>query len=185
MVLCRAFLRMQCVCALQTLPCTAPRAFSLRTATETQALSQQRQTSKRSRPAHPDTNPIVPGSGFLQVAVSEAPPTQRLNSQLFAHGRFRYSTKTSRYRSKHGVGIISGHCSAFRVQRQGECSMRDCSSRIPKSDPIQSIVPKLLATTANPSISFEAFPFRAYSARSRISHRTYYGGSAMLGHKSP
>ena len=40
-----------------------------------------------------NTNPIVPRGGFLQVAVSEAPPTQRLNSQLFARGRSRYSTR--------------------------------------------------------------------------------------------
>src|SRR6202167_1562235 len=73
LVLCLAFLRMQYGCALQTLPCTAPRPFSLRPATETQALCLQPQTSKRSRPAHPDTNPIVPRGGFLQVAVSEAP----------------------------------------------------------------------------------------------------------------
>src|SRR6201998_3874903 len=49
-----------------------PPAFSLPTATETQALSQQRHTSQRSKWAHPDTNPIVPRGGFLQVAVSEA-----------------------------------------------------------------------------------------------------------------
>src|SRR6202167_872507 len=73
LVLCLAFLRMQYGCALQPLPCTAPRPFSLRPATETQELSLQPQTSKRSRPAHPDTNPIVPRGGFLQVAVSEAP----------------------------------------------------------------------------------------------------------------
>jgi hypothetical protein len=73
LVLCLAFLRMQYGCALGTLRCTAPRAFPLPTATETQALSQQRHTSQRSKRAHPDTNPIVPRGGFLQVAVSEAP----------------------------------------------------------------------------------------------------------------
>ena len=41
--------------------------------TETEAPRQQRQPCKRSEPAHPDTNPIVPRGGFLQVAVSEAP----------------------------------------------------------------------------------------------------------------
>src|SRR5882672_3664481 len=75
LVLCLAFLRMQYGYALGTLRCTAPRAFSLPTATETQALAQQRHTSQRSRRAHPHTNPIVPQGGFLQVAVSEAPPT--------------------------------------------------------------------------------------------------------------
>ena len=35
-------------------------------------------------------------------AVSEAPPTQRLNSQLFARGRLRYSTKTSRVKGRNG-----------------------------------------------------------------------------------
>src|SRR6266852_9857998 len=75
LVLCLAFLRMQYGYALGTLRCSAPRAFSLPTATETKALSQQRHTSQRSRRAHPDTNPIVPPGGFLQVAVSEAPPT--------------------------------------------------------------------------------------------------------------
>jgi transposase-like zinc-binding protein len=59
--------------ALQTLRCTSPRPFSLRSATETQALSLQWHTRKGSRQAHPDTNPIVPRGGFLQVAVSEAP----------------------------------------------------------------------------------------------------------------
>jgi hypothetical protein len=73
LVLCLAFVRMQYGGAIQTLRCAAPRPFSLRPATETQALSPQRQTRKRSRPAHPDTNPIVPRGGFLQVAVSEAP----------------------------------------------------------------------------------------------------------------
>ena len=73
LVLCLAFLRMQYGGAIQTLRCTAPRPFSLRHVTETQALSPQRQTRKRSRPAHPHTNPIVPRGGFLQVAVSEAP----------------------------------------------------------------------------------------------------------------
>ena|SRR2546426_8770013 len=38
LVLCLAFLTMQYGCALQTLRCTAPRPFSLRPATETQAL---------------------------------------------------------------------------------------------------------------------------------------------------
>jgi hypothetical protein len=58
---------------LKRKPTAAPRPFSPRPATETQALRPQRQTRKRSRPAHPDTNPIVPKGGFLQVAVSEAP----------------------------------------------------------------------------------------------------------------
>jgi hypothetical protein len=73
LVLCLAFLKMQYGCTLGTLRCTTPPAFSLPTATETQALSQQRHTSQRSKRAHPDTNPIVPRGGFLQVAVSEAP----------------------------------------------------------------------------------------------------------------
>src|ERR1700687_1367372 len=95
LVLCLALVRMQYGGAIQTLRCAAPRSFSLRPSTETQALCPQCHTRKGSRPAHPDTNPIVHRGGFLQVAVSEAPPTQRLNSQLFAQGRFRYSTKTS------------------------------------------------------------------------------------------
>ena len=73
LVLCLAFVRMQYGGAIQTLPCAAPRSFSLRPATETQALCPQPQTRKRSRPAHPDTNPIVSRGDFLQVAVSEAP----------------------------------------------------------------------------------------------------------------
>ena len=73
LVLCLALVRMQYGGAIQTLRCAAPRSFSLRPATQTQAPSPRRQTRKRSRPAHPDTNPIVPRGGFLQVAVSEAP----------------------------------------------------------------------------------------------------------------
>ena len=72
-VLCLALVRMQYGGAIQTLRCAAPRSFSLRTPTETQVHRQQRQPRKQSRPAHPDTNPIVPRGGFLQVAVSEAP----------------------------------------------------------------------------------------------------------------
>ena len=58
--LCLAFLRMQYPCALPTLRCAAPRPFSLRPATETEAPRQQRQPRERSEPDHPDTNPIVP-----------------------------------------------------------------------------------------------------------------------------
>jgi hypothetical protein len=72
LVLCLVFLRMHYCCAIQTLRCAAPRPFSLRPPTETEAHRQQPQL-KRSRPAHPNTNPIVPRGGFLQVAVSEAP----------------------------------------------------------------------------------------------------------------
>jgi hypothetical protein len=45
LVLCLAFLKMQYGCTLGTLRCTTPPAFSLPTATETQALSQQRHTT--------------------------------------------------------------------------------------------------------------------------------------------
>jgi hypothetical protein len=60
LVLCLAFVGTQYDGAIQTLPCAAPRPFSLPPPTETQALSQERQTNKPSRAAHPDTNPIVP-----------------------------------------------------------------------------------------------------------------------------
>jgi hypothetical protein len=95
LVLCLVFLSRHYCCAMQTLRCTAPRPFSLRRATETEEPRQQRQPCKRSEPAHPDTNPIVPRGGFLQVAVSEAPVHSVSNLQFFARGRFRYSTKTS------------------------------------------------------------------------------------------
>jgi hypothetical protein len=73
LVLCLIFLRMHYCCAIQTLRCAAPRPFCLRPPTETEAHRQQPQPRKRSEPAHPHTNPIVPRGGFLQVAVSEAP----------------------------------------------------------------------------------------------------------------
>ena len=93
LVLCLPLVRMQYGGAIQTLRCAAPRSFSLRPATEPQALSPQRQTHKRSRPAHPVTNPIVPRGGFLQVAVSEAPIYSASEREIFPPGRFRYSTK--------------------------------------------------------------------------------------------
>ena len=75
LVLCLAFLRMQYGGAIQTLRCTAPRPFSLRPVTENQALSPQRQTRKRSRPAHPDTNPIVPGAASFKSLYLKRPFT--------------------------------------------------------------------------------------------------------------
>ena len=41
----------------------------------TQALSPQRQTRKRSRPAHPDTNPIVPGAASFKSLYLKRPLT--------------------------------------------------------------------------------------------------------------
>jgi hypothetical protein len=85
LVLRPAFVRMQYGGAIQTLSCPGPRPFSLRPATETQALSRQRQPNKRSRPAHPDTNPIVPGAASFKSLYLKRPFT---TSQLrvFARG---------------------------------------------------------------------------------------------------
>src|SRR6266516_4434339 len=73
LVLCLAFLRMRYGYALGTLRCTTPRACSLPTVTETQALAQQRHTSQRSRRAHPDTNPIVPRAASFKSLYLNRP----------------------------------------------------------------------------------------------------------------
>ena len=81
LVLCLAFVRMQYGGAIQTLRCAAPRPSSQRPATETQALGPQRQTRKRSRATHPDTNPIVPRSGFLKSLYLKRPFTAHRNDR--------------------------------------------------------------------------------------------------------
>jgi hypothetical protein len=53
------------------------------------------ETPRSSKPV--EACSVVEISNLNLSAVSEAPPTQRLNSQLFARERFRYSTKTSQY----------------------------------------------------------------------------------------
>jgi hypothetical protein len=56
------------------------------------------------------TSALVRWRDFLQVAVSETPLRQRLNSQLFARGRFRYSTKAC---SPESLPLV-GHSTAIR-----------------------------------------------------------------------
>jgi hypothetical protein len=95
LVLCLPFLRTHFGGALQTLRRAGPRPFSLPPATETEAHRQQDPHRKRQRPPHRETNPIVPQGWLPSSRCIRSAPPQRLNSQFFARGRFRYSTKTS------------------------------------------------------------------------------------------
>jgi hypothetical protein len=56
------------------------------------------------------TPALVRWRDFLQVAVSETPLRQRLNPQLFARGRFRYSTKVC---GPESLPLV-GHSTAIR-----------------------------------------------------------------------
>jgi hypothetical protein len=103
--------------SLRPLPANSVRLVSLRSRPTTATHRRQQHLHGPSLPAQPHTKPIDHAQwrgGFLQVAVSEAPAHSVLNPQIFAHGRSRYSPKTSRYQSSMSASAMVGSSTFFK-----------------------------------------------------------------------